>query len=1434
MKEQFDLENERQFKHRFSSREVLYGEGGSKTTVRKRELIIVIAVGVVIALALIIGLSVGLRKTENDEAKKTGQTYESKRLRTTTPITIKTTTAYKPTIVVSLGAVDFNSIDSLTNLNNLKKTGVSAKFLRPVYPTKQYPNTHSIVTGLYPESHGMIDDLFYDLKLDLKLYSNPRKTAGFWTEAEPIWNTAMKQGKTTAAYAWPGSNVIIQGMKPNMTSAGSNKKDINLPINTVSKWLKLSEKERPDLVFVYLESQTITRNLVEVDNMIGQFIQMLKDEDVFNTANMIVVSDHGLTKKSCENMVVLNGFLSSDELRKVYVYDGTFGRISNKYRYSSYTKNIPLNPTGISLEEVMSRVECRSKHVRINRKTNLPKRLHYSNNPRIDDIIVDVDEGWWFSRTGSQKACSGNDSGYDNMIDSMSAFFVAHGPTFKEGVEVEGFDNIELVNLISDIMNITPTPNNGTHGRLFDLMKNPPIQESNTHTTTHRICNNGPTCSTDHINDRRPALPSFDSGACVVWFSGSQVHAYSPTSKRFLWTSYYVPTMSVTSIYQDPDNTSCDTNSRGYLSPPSISNNEVLDYLSQIIGEYRVKYGQITVTAGPIYDYNSNGLLDDNENYDMYESTDNLVPTHHFVILSKCKNSQTNNCIDDPDVLSFILPHENNDSNCLLELEFLKRNVARLKDIELLTNFKFYSNLELTKRAWLQTYLPVVLWPSSSTETKRKPGAWVEEPCPSHNTCHSDYKPLIVISVDGFRGDYLLRNMTPVFQRLADCGVKVPYMRSAYPTKTFPNHYTIVTGLYPESHGIVDNSMYDYNIKERFSIGSSSGKDSRWWGGEPIWLTAKRQGKKSATFFWVGSDVKIQGEYPNIYRNFSSGTSFIDRVETAVRWLKDPTNRPDVLTLYFNEPDHAGHQYGPDSEKIDEVLRKMDNVIEVLMDELYQKDLHHCVNIMLLADHGMAPISCDKVNDLSTVFSSTELNQFYVYQGGFGRIAANYVRGPKRTIQELSNPTFTVDELKSRMKCHFNMSVYERSELPKRFHYARNDRIDSLILDNNLEYTLTRKFNRGFCSGGTHGYDNAYRSMGAVFIAHGPYFKVGYESETFENIELYNLMCDIIGVTPAPNNGTAGSLNDLLATPKNLTKSQPASVYKEARRLVGSSRSMCGQCDNNTFNGTDIWIKLDDNLNKKDKLDQTHLPFGAAMTTQSNVNVTILYQDSHITAYNTDIQSIHWISATINSSQISSFNVSIENCVYADNRVDYLYDICYNIPSTKQSKLLDVVNSEEFGPFLSTDSLPLIDSFRLGIWKNLQELVLNWTQIFGSINIVSGPIYDFDLDGIGDSSGELYRRFNGSVPVASHIFLLVTRCNISSSILATCQQLHTIAFILPHTTTYTNNCQKWRDYLIEHEGRVRDIEWLTHLQFFPDIQHSYKLRMYLPHGLWTN
>lgn len=389
---------------------------------------------------------------------------------------------------------------------------------------------------------------------------------------------------------------------------------------------------------------------------------------------------------------------------------------------------------------------------------------------------------------------------------------------------------------------------------------------------------------------------------------------------------------------------------------------------------------------------------------------------------------------------------------------------------------------------------------------------------PASSTPGDDRIPLLLVSLDGFRWDFLNRGVTPHLQAIADRGVRAEKLIPSFPTKTFPNHYTIVTGLYPGHHGIIANNMWDDGLGS-FSLSNREAvRDGRWYGGEPIWVTAERQGLLTAPFFWPGSEAAIGGTRPTFWKAFDDNFPNQERIDQIFAWLNLPTDqRPTLLTLYFSDIDHAAHRYGPDNQvELNAALAGIDETIGSLVSGLEERNLTERLNLLIVSDHGMATNPADQQIFLDDY---TELDAVRVIDWT-----------PILTVEPIDGD---VESLYGRLAgAHPHLKVYRREELPERFHYKDNPRVPSLVAVADDGWRITTrgwlKRHPDATGGGEHGYDNQLDSMGAIFIAAGPGLRSGVSVPPIANIHLYELMCHLLDLEPAPSDGDIETLRGLL------------------------------------------------------------------------------------------------------------------------------------------------------------------------------------------------------------------------------------------------------------------------------------------------------------------
>ena len=372
---------------------------------------------------------------------------------------------------------------------------------------------------------------------------------------------------------------------------------------------------------------------------------------------------------------------------------------------------------------------------------------------------------------------------------------------------------------------------------------------------------------------------------------------------------------------------------------------------------------------------------------------------------------------------------------------------------------------------------------------------------------------VLMISMDGFRADYLDRTYTPNFDKLANRGVKAESLRPVFISKTFPNHYSLATGMYPENHGLIANSFYAPDLQERYSMRDRSKvEDGRFYAGEPIWITAEKQGLKAASFYWVGSES--QGLRPSIWKRYDQGVPFDARVDSVISWFSlPPPSRPNLVLLYFHEPDWTGHAEGPNGWKTLKKVRDMDALLGRILSKTSKLDIAQNLNIIVTSDHGMMDVDSEKLIDLSAYADFSDVR----FEGS----------GP--TVAISSDSEEKLGEVYESLTTVPHCNVYYRQDIPDRWHYKNHDRIGDILVVADKGWWLSALSHGSFLPKGMHGYDNDLQSMHAIFIADGPAFKDDYLRGIFDNIHVYPLVAHILDLAPYPGiDGDLDAVRDLL------------------------------------------------------------------------------------------------------------------------------------------------------------------------------------------------------------------------------------------------------------------------------------------------------------------
>jgi len=371
---------------------------------------------------------------------------------------------------------------------------------------------------------------------------------------------------------------------------------------------------------------------------------------------------------------------------------------------------------------------------------------------------------------------------------------------------------------------------------------------------------------------------------------------------------------------------------------------------------------------------------------------------------------------------------------------------------------------------------------------------------------------VILLSIDGFRWDYLQKHDAPTLRALARGGVHATRMTPSFPSKTFPNHYTLVTGLYPAHHGIVGNWFYDPVLGETFGMSKVEGIEEKWWtGDEPVWITAEKQGVRSACYFWPGSETAHHGLRPSRFKPFDGKITTQGRVDEMLSWLAVPAaERPRFCTLYFDIVDTKGHKYGPDAPETAAAVKEADDGVARLLAGLEKLGLRDKTSLVIVSDHGMSPCGPERVVFLEDVLDISKVT-----------VDAT---GPAGGVRPKPGLT-TAAEILAQIRAKAPPQLYAalRDETPARFHYRGNPRIPDVVIwmDDHWDFESKVGWPKRAPSYNlaSHGWDPATANMGALFIANGPRFKAGVEIPDVANIHVYNLLCAALGVKPAPNDG---------------------------------------------------------------------------------------------------------------------------------------------------------------------------------------------------------------------------------------------------------------------------------------------------------------------------
>ncbi len=358
---------------------------------------------------------------------------------------------------------------------------------------------------------------------------------------------------------------------------------------------------------------------------------------------------------------------------------------------------------------------------------------------------------------------------------------------------------------------------------------------------------------------------------------------------------------------------------------------------------------------------------------------------------------------------------------------------------------------------------------------------------------------VILISFDGFRWDYSHRGITPNLEEMKQDGASALSLRPSFPSLTFPNHYSAITGMYTENHGLIGNSIWDPFTAEKFSMSTT---ESKWFLGEAFWETAHRNGIKTASYFWPGSEMDLDYRRPDYYKQYDHDKDYLERIDTVIYWLQLPhSERPRFITLYFHDTDSYGHEYGPNSPEVNKSIARLDSLTGELYARLQNIGMADSVNVIITSDHGMTEVSEDRVINIADILEGYE----FKFRGG----------GYMMNIECKDEDREEIYQTLLNNRNHYR--VFLKENIPSLYHYSKHPFIPKLLLFADIGWSLERSDTLWSSAKGVHGFEKDHTDMHGTFIAKGPLFKAGYTTGTLWNIDIYPLLCRIYGIEPRSN-----------------------------------------------------------------------------------------------------------------------------------------------------------------------------------------------------------------------------------------------------------------------------------------------------------------------------
>ncbi|WKY09068.1 hypothetical protein Q1695_001875 [Nippostrongylus brasiliensis] len=655
--------------------------------------------------------------------------------------------------------------------------------------------------------------------------------------------------------------------------------------------------------------------------------------------------------------------------------------------------------------------------------------------------------------------------------------------------------------------------------------------------------------------------------------------------------------------------------------------------------------------------------------------------------------------------------------------------------------------------------------------------------------------PLVILSLDGFARQYLDRYSVEALSYIKKCGATAERVFPPFPSRTFPSHYTMVTGLYPESHGIVDNNVLDTNISDRLESMKSATLPPGFYRGDPIWNVYKRSGGRTACLFWPGCAYNISGMGPDISPPYNKDLPFRNRFDQVINWLMLPKDRrPGLITAYMDQPDTTGH-YQIDDKDIERQLQELDTLLRYFLDRLQSEGLLPCINLAIVSDHGMQKTNytyyfSDAYKDPNVITASGVVGRVYKYKS-------------EATVEQLSKP-FTCNRGE-------RWRVFDRHSIPTRKHYQKTPRVGDLIVQGEPGTSFVQDPSKDWKLRGDHGYDYLNPSMHTIFFAMGTSIKRGSVLPAIQNIEYMNLWTRLLGVWPVPNNGTLGLMNSILAQPPT-TFVELYHPLEECPRTGPPAAVGCSSgCSSDELQRITQRLQCD---------SEPNVPFRI-----SSEKFRRCYQNycekTVVVGVGNDAPAV--VTEILTKEQ----HLSNESCPFVNSKYGV---VCSPISSSPGFTIGSLSADTRSGlANISTIAVALRNGFVRDFLGPLNNYTRSVVEQMGRVVSITGTAFDYDYDGIADDIPR-------SSP--SHLYRVLIACSGSwtsdGSGCARASDTIVLPFILPHVDGDVN-CLAPEKRLLEYTARLKDVELISGFQLqFPQLQYEelLRLRTHIALQLW--